>query len=156
MSLWNRKSTERGLHPRNRKYCRYKSHWCFYDLKVIREILFFSIFPVITDRKEEESVVFLLPRSLLPKPVPVFLFTVKGFMRAQLDLVMYLQMNVPLYNIVITSSRVFHHVISVLVPDKVLWSGFLGSVIQLTYVFKYDIVIALTSDFRIARLSAVK
>ena len=60
------------------------------------------------------------------------------------------------YNIIITSFGGLHHVIPVLVSDKVLWSGLLGPVIQLTYVFEYDIVITLTSEVRIARLSAVK
>ena len=59
-------------------------------------------------------------------------------------------------NITITSFGSLHHVISVFVPDKVLWAGLLCSVIQLTYVFKYVIVIALASDVRIARLTAVK
>ena len=48
------------------------------------------------------------------------------------------------------------YVISVAVLDKVLWSGLLGAVIQLTYVFEHDVVIALTSDIREAGLSAVE
>ena len=48
------------------------------------------------------------------------------------------------------------YVISVGVLDKVLWSSLLGPVIQFTYVFEHDVVIALTSDISEACLSAVK
>jgi len=48
------------------------------------------------------------------------------------------------------------YVISVTVLDKVIWSGLLGPVIQLTYVVEYDVVVALTSDVRDASLSAVE
>ena len=42
------------------------------------------------------------------------------------------------------------------VLDKILWSSLLGPVIQLTYVFEHDVVIALTSVIREAGLSAVE
>ena len=48
------------------------------------------------------------------------------------------------------------YVISVAVLDKVFWSSLLGPVVQLTYVFEHDVVIALTSDIREACLSAVE
>ena len=54
-----------------------------------------------------------------------------------------------------TSFLSFLHVISVAVLDKVLWPGLLSPVIQLTYVFEYDVVVTLTSDVRVTRMSAV-
>ena len=42
-----------------------------------------------------------------------------------------------------------------MILDKVLWPGLLSPVIQLAYVFEHDVVITLTSDVRVACLSAV-
>ena len=55
-----------------------------------------------------------------------------------------------------TSFGGLRHIISVDVLDKVLWPGLLCPVIQLTYVFEHDVVITLTSDVRVARVSAVE
>jgi len=56
----------------------------------------------------------------------------------------------------ITSLWGLSDVVSVAVLDKILWSSLLGPVIQLTYVFEHDVVIALTSDIREACLPAVE
>ena len=96
----------------------------------------------------------LFPRSLRPKLVLVLYYREKAL---SIHLLVYiLAIDLSSCDITITSFGSLHHVISVFVPDKVLWPGLLCPVIQLTYVFKYDIVIALASDVRIARLTAVK
>ena len=62
----------------------------------------------------------------------------------------------PMQTLPITSLWGLSDVVSVAVLDKVLWSGLLGPVIQLTYIFEHEVVIALTSDIREACLSAVE
>ena len=54
-----------------------------------------------------------------------------------------------------TSVWGFLEVVSVTILDKIVWSGFFGSGIQLTYVLGHDIVIALASDIRVTGVLTV-
>ena len=54
-----------------------------------------------------------------------------------------------------TSVWGFLEVVSVTILDKIVWSRFFGSGIQLTYVLGHDVVIALTSDIIVTGLLTV-